>query len=87
MTTLVKNQQSAPVAYLLWLLCFLGLCGVHRFYTGRWVTGIIWLLTGGVFLIGQIIDLFLIPGQCRFPKPYGDPDKYVRVDASSGERV
>lgn len=49
-------------AYLLWLLCFVGLCGIHRFYCGKWITGMIWLLTGGLLLIGQIIDLFLIPG-------------------------
>lgn len=31
-------------------------------YLGRWITGIIWLLTGGLLFIGQLIDLFLIPG-------------------------
>jgi TM2 domain-containing membrane protein YozV len=47
---------------LLWLLCFVGLCGIHRFYCGKWITGLIWLFTGGLLLIGQIVDLFLIPG-------------------------
>lgn len=61
-------RPSPGVAYLLWLLCFVGVFGVHRFYTGRWVTGLIWLLTGGLLLIGQIIDLFLIPAQCDEPK-------------------
>ena len=60
-------QPDAGIAYLLWLLCFLGLFGIHRFYTGRWVTGLLWLFTAGLFLIGQVIDLFLIPGMCRKP--------------------
>ena len=54
-------MRSTPVAYLLWFFAFIGLCGIHRFYAGRYITGIIWLLTAGLFLIGQIIDLFLIP--------------------------
>lgn len=61
-------HPSPGVAYLLWLLCLIGLFGVHRFYTGRWLTGLIWLFTAGLLLIGQIIDLFLIPGQARYPK-------------------
>ncbi len=55
-------MKSTPVAYLLWFLIFIGFGGIHRFYAGKWVTGIIWLLTGGLLLIGQIVDLFLIPG-------------------------
>ncbi len=54
-------MKSTGAAYLLWLLCFCGFFGIHRFYAGRWVTGLIWLFTGGFFLIGQIVDLFLIP--------------------------
>jgi TM2 domain-containing membrane protein YozV len=67
-TMMSPRLPSPGTAYLLWFLCLIGLCGVHRFYTGRWVTGIIWILTGGLLLIGQLIDLFLIPGQCRWPK-------------------
>lgn len=58
-------MRSTPVSYILWLLCLVGLCGLHRFYHGRWVTGLIWLFTLGLFGIGQIIDLFLIPGMVR----------------------
>lgn len=66
--TTPSSQPNPAIAYVLWLLCFLGFFGIHRFYSGRWVTGLIWLFTGGLLLIGQIIDLFLIPDQCRDPK-------------------
>lgn len=55
-------MYSNGMAYLLWLLCFVGFCGIHRFYLGRPLTALLWLFTGGLFLIGQFIDLLLIPG-------------------------
>jgi TM2 domain-containing membrane protein YozV len=58
-------MKSTTTAYLLWLLIFVGLGGIHRIYAGRVITGLIWLFTGGLFLVGQIIDLFLIPGMIR----------------------
>jgi TM2 domain-containing membrane protein YozV len=58
----LREQKSPGVAYLLCILGFFWLAGLHRFYLGRWVTGILWLCTGGLFWIGTIVDLFLIPG-------------------------
>ena len=43
----------------------LGVLGLHRFYLGRWVSGLIWLFTGGVLAVGAIIDLFMIPEMVR----------------------
>jgi TM2 domain-containing membrane protein YozV len=68
-----RNTHSMLVGYVLWLFGFLG---SHRFYYGRPVTGTIWFFTGGLFLIGWIVDLFLIPGMDRkadlhyVPGPY-----------------
>lgn len=60
-TALTRYEPSVPVAYLLLLLGWFGVCGLHRFYLGRWVSGLIWLLTFGLFGIGQIIDVFFVP--------------------------
>ncbi|BDA85999.1 hypothetical protein Sa4125_35410 [Aureimonas sp. SA4125] len=60
-----RPMRSAPAAFILWLLCFAGLCGLHRFYLGRPWTGLLWLLTFGLLGIGQLIDLFLIPSMLR----------------------
>jgi TM2 domain-containing membrane protein YozV len=45
------------------LLTFLGLFGIHRFYMGKWLTGLLWLLTGGVFLLGVLYDFWTLNTQ------------------------
>ncbi len=45
------------------LLTFLGIFGIHRFYLGKWVTGLIWLFTGGLFLLGLLYDLWTLNEQ------------------------
>lgn len=54
-------MRSTGIAYIVWLLCFVGLCGMHRLYAGKVFTGLLWLFTFGFLGIGQFIDLFLIP--------------------------
>ena len=57
------KEKETWVAYLLWF--FFGFIGVHKFYLGKMGWGILYLLTGGIFLIGWVIDLFTIPSQVR----------------------
>jgi len=53
-------MKSKAVTYFLWF--FFGFFSAHRFYLGKITSGIIYLLTGQLFGIGWIIDLFLIDG-------------------------
>jgi TM2 domain-containing membrane protein YozV len=56
------STHLKSAGYILWLF---GFTGAHRFYYGKPVTGTIWFFTFGLFLIGWIIDLFLIPSMDR----------------------
>lgn len=49
------------VAWL--LLTFLGVFGLHRFYLGKFITGIIYLLTVGLFGVGLLYDLWTMNEQ------------------------
>lgn len=45
------------------LLTFLGVFGIHRMYLGKWLTGLLYLVTGGLFLIGVIYDYWTLNEQ------------------------
>lgn len=52
------SPKSRMATFL--LAIFLGEFGIHRFYVGKVGTGIIWLLTLGLFGIGWLVDILLI---------------------------
>lgn len=45
------------------LLTFLGALGIHRFYLGKWLSGLLYLLTGGVFGLGVLMDYWTLNEQ------------------------
>ena len=45
------------------LLTFFGLLGLHRMYMGKWITGILYLLSGGLVGIGIIYDFWTLNDQ------------------------
>ncbi|MBD2122498.1 NINE protein [Trichocoleus sp. FACHB-262] len=54
-------MNKVGTSYLLWLGCLFGISGLHRLYNGKIVTGLFWMMTWGLFGVGQFIDLFLVP--------------------------
>jgi TM2 domain-containing membrane protein YozV len=60
-----SKYAADPVSYsVAWLLLvYLGYFGFHRFYMGKWLTGLLYLLTFGLFGIGIFYDLWTLNGQ------------------------
>ncbi|AFU98231.1 NINE protein [Simiduia agarivorans] len=57
-----NDTHNLPMGYLFWIFGFMG---AHRFYYGRQLSGTLYFFTFGLFLIGWIVDLFLIPSMER----------------------
>jgi TM2 domain-containing membrane protein YozV len=60
-----RRFRPGPVDYnVCWiLLTFLGFFGVHRFYMGKWLTGLLYLLTVGLCGIGILYDYLTLNQQ------------------------
>jgi TM2 domain-containing membrane protein YozV len=58
-SALHSNTHSVVIGYILWIFGFIG---AHRFYYGKPISGTLYFLTLGLFFVGWIVDLFLIPG-------------------------
>ena len=72
-----RESRSVGMAYLLWVPSMFGVAGLHRFYTGHWRTGLLWLFTVGLCGVGSVVDLLLIPEQVRlFNRSVGIDGQY-----------
>ena len=58
-----EGRVSYNAAWI--LLTFLGVFGIHRLYMGKWITGILYLCTGGLLLLGVLYDFCTMNGQIR----------------------
>ncbi len=59
------RYDAGPVSYnVTWiLLTFVGVFGIHRIYMGKYLTGLIYFLTGGLFLLGILYDYWTLNDQ------------------------
>ncbi len=60
MSISISPRSRTITLILACLLFIIGLGGLHRFYSGKIISGIIQLITAGGFLIWQIIDIVRI---------------------------
>lgn len=57
----VDGESEYSIAWI--LLFFLGIFGVHRMYLGKWISGLIYLCTLGLFGLGILYDLWTLNDQ------------------------
>jgi TM2 domain-containing membrane protein YozV len=60
-----RQYASGEVSYTVgWiLLTFLGVFGIHRFYMGKWLTGLLYLCSAGLLLLGVLYDYWTLNEQ------------------------
>ena len=69
-------MKTKRMAFFLWF--FIGIFSAHRFYLGKYGSGILFLITGQLLGIGWIIDFFYLGSMV---------EKYNRVHGAIGFRM
>ena len=60
----VRFQSGALDYNLAWiLLTILGLFGIHRMYMDKWISGFLYLFSGGLFGVGYLYDYWTLNDQ------------------------
>ncbi len=65
-------RKSKMITLILCLIGFLGIAGLHRMYVGKVGSGVLHFFTGGICVIGTVIDLIAILSG-GFRDSYGQP--------------
>jgi len=77
-----KSYVSAYAFLIHW-----GFLGIHRFYLGRYASGLVWLFTGGIFGVGIFLDLFLTGALVRFWNEDNRSERLTRRTRGNTGRV
>ncbi|MBN2362091.1 MAG: TM2 domain-containing protein [Deltaproteobacteria bacterium] len=85
-------KKELWVSYLLAVLGFFGIGGVHRFYLGKPISGLLYLFTGGLFGIGTVVDLVRMPDlvateNLRLLAASADPALGLHGDAETSAKL
>ena len=54
------SDKSKKTALILCCLGYVGIGSLHYFYVGRYIKGLLYLCTGGLFGIGTVVDTIKI---------------------------
>lgn len=77
----IQEEKHTSIAYLLWGLGFVGICGLHRIYLGQYGLGTAMLLTFGFLGVGQVIEVVTIPQATQKANESNDyQDKIVGLE-------
>jgi len=79
----MSNSSHFKLHKIVFLAFFLGIFGLHRFYLGKYKSGLLQLITGGGFLIWLIFDLIAL-GQEKFTD---NQNKYLKWPYHNGDRA
>ena len=59
----ITLDETKSIFWAYGFFFFFGALGAHRFYMGKWETGFLYLLTGGILGVGLVYDFFTLPIQ------------------------
>jgi hypothetical protein len=77
-------RYNVGIAYLLWLVSGCGCLGLHRFYLGKIGTGVLWMCSGGLCMVGSIYDLATLPKQVQEANVRYEVEARVRGELGYG---